>query len=204
MMKNKKTKYNITIIMAAVSFIFLYKIGTMNEFSDEPEIANKKPVFFDRIPAGTKKARQHINIDIDYEKLPSRYEIRLIGRVNTAHIKAESVEYKWTLIDNLKLAKGKGKMSGVLNLKESNEIFLDVAIKDMNKRINVRLEAYAQGKKVKIGSIQNFIFDPDVEGKTIETAAEEKMNSQSISSELPKKEKLEKELFRPRKKGLQQ
>lgn len=202
MMNDKKTQYNITIIIAAITFIFLYKIGLITEPAQQAK--NEKPVFFERIPATTKKVRQHINIDIDYEKLPSRYEIRLIGRVNTSHIKADSIEYKWTLIDNLKLAKGKGKVSGVLNLRESNEIFLDVAIKDMNKKINVRLEAYAQGQKVKIGSVQNFIFDPSTEGKTIETAAEEKVNAKSISSELPKEQKLEKELFSPRSKKIQQ
>lgn len=202
MKKDKKTQYHIIIIIAAISFLFIYKVGV--DMEPITQAKNEKPVFFDRIPTSVKKVRQHINIDIDYEKLPGRYEVRLIGRVNTTHVKADSIEYKWTLVDNLKLTKGKGKLTGVLNLRDSNEIFLDVAIKDMNKKINVRLEAFAQGKKVKIGSSQHFIFDPSVEGMTLETAAHEKSNSKSISSELPKEQQLEKELFAPRKKLIQQ
>lgn len=192
MNKDKKNQYNIYIILTAVAFIFLYRSGFETE----------KPVFFDRLPTSIKKVRKHINIDIDYEKLPARNEIRLIGRVNTAHLQSETIEYKWTLIDNLRLAKG--NVSGKLNLKNSNEITLDVSIKDMTKRINVRLEAYVHSKKVKIGSVENFIFDPVEEGQTIETAAEQKAQSKSMSSELPKEKLLESELYAPTKKALQQ
>ncbi len=187
-----------------MTFIFLYNIGAMEEgLLSQNTSENKKPVFFDRLPTSVKKVRQHINIDIDYEKLPARNEIRLIGRVNTAHIKSETIDYKWTLIDNLKHRKG--AVEGKLNQRDSNEITIDVAIKDMNKKINVRLEAYVHGKKIKIGSVQNFSYDPASEGITIEAAAEEKLHSKSLSSEnVPKEKLLESELFAPRKKALQQ
>ena len=203
-MKNAKGQYNIFVILAALSFVFLYNIGAVVEPLNEQTTTTKQnPKFFDRVPTSVKKVRQHINIDIDYEKLPARSEIRLIGRVSTAHLKSDIIEYKWTLIDNLKHRKG--SISGKHNLRNSNEITLDVAIKDMNKKINVRLEAYIHGKKIKIRSVQNFTFDPAEEGKTIETAADEKLHSQSLSSEsVPKEEMLEKQLFQKKKFKVQQ
>lgn len=193
---DKKNNYYIMTIFAAITFAFLYNIS-LEQYSPHHDHTAE------RIPANMKKARQHVNIDIDYEKLPARNEVRLIGRVNTSLLKTDVLDYKWTLVDNLKLKKG--PITGQIDLRHSNEITLDVSIKDMKKKVSVRLEASVRGKKVKIGSVQNFIYDPEVEGKSIDTAAEEKSYSKSMSSQsLSKKELLEKELFKQRKPIIQE
>lgn len=181
-------KYGFIIAIVLLAGVTLYH---------QPQKPASKPVFFDRMPTNLKKARQHISISIDYEKLPARNEIRLVGRVQADDIQSSSVEYKWTLKNNLKHKKG--SLSGTFNPKDTKEIFLDVAIQDMKKRIDVRLEAYAQENKVRIGGVQSFTYDPTQE-EVVESAVQEKASTQILSKE----EELKKQLDNARKPSFKQ
>lgn len=186
-----KSKYFL-VLAAVLGVALLFKSNLITE--SKP---STKPVFFERVPNGFKKAKQHITINIDYEKLPARNEIRLIGRVNAADIHADIIEYTWTLKDNLTLKKG--SLKGTINLKDTKEIFLDVAIKNMNKKINVRLEAYTQNTSINIGAARNFTYDP-----TQESSAESSTFNKISSEELPKEELLRQQLQNARKPSFKQ
>jgi hypothetical protein len=191
--KKMKTKYNLFVIAASLGFIFLYH----TQVNETHDIAMNKTV--ERMPTNFKKALRHINIDIDYEKLPARNEIRLIGRVRAEHLDSNILDYKWTLKDNVILKKGSS--TGQINLHDTKEITIDVAIKDMNKKVKVRLEATVQGTGVKLGSSQSFTYDPtevELEAKKME------IESKALNETLTKQEKLEKSLFAPRKISTQQ
>lgn len=200
-----KNKYNIAIILLAVGAFFMFH-SNMEKETNPGE--HTKPVFFDRMPARAKKARQIINVDIDYEKLPARNEIRLIGRVNADHLPTDILDYKWTLAKNVKLKSG--STTGKINLKVSNEVTLDVAILNMNKKIDVKLEASIHAHKVKLGGIKSFTYDPlhedeeeaqrlEAQNKT-QTKTQNKIQSQNLSKE----EFLKKELSVTRKVSAQQ
>lgn len=180
---NRKTTAFLVLAMG-LSAVFISSLFTGT--SDTRE----KPVFFDRMPTSVKKIRQHINISIDYEKLPARNEIRLIGRVNTSELPSQVLSYKWTLKNNLKLKRG--QLTGTINLKQSQEITLDVAIVDMKKKVDVRLEANAQNMPVRITGVQSFIFDPSNED--LYEAQRMEIQSKAMSSHLTKEEALEREL----------
>jgi hypothetical protein len=193
-----KTKYNLLIIAAAFGGIFLYHSGSTNEAQEV--VVNKKPVFFDRLPSNFKKARQFVNIDIDYIKLPARNEIRLVGKVNAAHLSSEILDYKWTLKDNLILKKG--SITGKINLRDSNEVSIDVAIKDMHKKVNVRLEATLEDNNVRVGGVKSFSYDPlhENEINAEKLDAEDKVKTESLT----KAQLLEKQLYAPRKPSTQE
>jgi hypothetical protein len=186
-------KYNLIIIAVAIGVVFLFHSGTMIE--SPTMVENKNPVFFDRMPTSFRKARQTINIDIDYIKLPGRNEIRLVGKVNAAHLDSEVIDYKWTLKDNLILKKG--SVSGKINLRDSNEISIDVAIKDMHKKVRVRLEATLENTRIRIGGVRSFTYDPTHEEEIEAQKAQAKINGQVEN--LTKAQLLEKELYAPRK-----
>lgn len=168
---------------------FLYYSEPLNQAQDV--VKNKNSAFNFRMPTNFKKANQYINIDIDYEKLPARNEIRLIGRVRADQLSTETLDYKWTLKNNLKLKSG--SKTGKLDLTKGNEVFIDVEIKDMKKRVDVRLEATVHAKKVKVGSSKSFSYDP-TKAETVE----------AIVEPLPKQQALERELRAPRKISAQQ
>lgn len=192
-----KNKYNILIMILALGLLYMYDSNNSQTVTE-----HKKPVFFDRLPAGMKKARQVINIDIDYEKLPGRKDIRLIGRVNVAHLPTDILDYKWTLAKNVVLKNG--DLKGKINLRVSNEVTLDVSIKDMNQKIDVKLEASAHGHAVKLGSIKTFTFDPQHEEEQ-ESARLEKVEMNKVQSEnLPKEEFLKQQMQITRKVSAQQ
>lgn len=197
-----KNKYNIAIILSAAVAVFLFQSNSEmpKVMSDQVVSQHKKPSFFARVPAGAKKARQLINIDIDYEKLPARSEIRLVGRVSAPHLETDILDYKWTLAKNVKLKRG--STTGKINLRVSNEVTLDVVILNMNKKIDVKLEASVRAQKVKLGGIKTFTYDPlrQDEREAASLKAQSKVQTQSLSKE----EFLKKELNTTQKSTVQQ
>lgn len=191
-----KNKYNIAIILSAAVAVFLFQSN-----SEKPKLKNDQTV---RMPAGSKKARQLINIDIDYEKLPARNEIRLVGRVSAPHIESDILDYKWTLAKNVKLKRG--STTGKINLKVSNEVTLDVAILNMNKKIDVKLEASIRAQRVKLGGIKTFTYDPlrQDEREAASLEAQSKAQNQVQTQSLSKEELLKKELNTTQKSTVQQ
>ncbi len=145
------------------------------------------------------KTRQHVNIEIDYEKLPKRNEIRLIGKIDASDLNISSINYKWIIKDNLKVSRG--NLAGTIS-SSTKEVTLDVLITDMNKKFDVRLEAFVNANNVKIGNIKFFQYDPTNEDIQEEEAleAQNKMKAQHLSKE----QFLEQELRKTRKISIQQ
>lgn len=163
--------------------------------------ATSKTIFFERMPTNISKVKKHINIKIDYEKLPARNEIRLIGRINTSELPSQILNYKWTLKNNL--VHKRGSLTGKIDLRQGNEITLDVAIKNMKQKVDVRLEAHAEGTRARITGVQSFSHDPSQDQGT--ESQELRVQSKTFEQQnLSKEEALQRELYRNRKPSFRQ
>lgn len=189
-----KLKNGVLALAIALAGLFVVVASALGVKHNKPEAT----LHSRSAPPGLKKIQQHIQIEIDYEKLPARNEIRLVGRIASASVAESTVNYKWILKDNVQVSRG--NITGTMT--PGQEVTLDVKIKDMNKKIDVRLEAFVNAKKIKIGNIKGFSFDPTADNLKKSEAI--KIQSKTNTKNLSKEEFLEQELKKTRKISVQQ